>query len=84
MTIYWLLFFFAAIMALTYPVDSRARNHVSGQEVGYLVFLVFYSLVGLLRYQIGGDWETYDWIFVDIQGSSLQYYLHALIRHLDC
>ena len=75
MTIYWLLFFFAAIMALTYRVDSRARNHVSGQEVGYLVFLVFYSLVGLLRYQIGGDWMTYDWMFRDIQGSSLEYSL---------
>lgn len=73
MLIYWLLFAFAGLMALAYPVDANRQVVTGGQRLAFVAFIVFYVLLGALRYEIGGDWFTYDEMFEDIRQESLDY-----------
>lgn len=71
MTIYWLLYVFPALMALAYPTTSRPSSGAAGQVLALTAFVVFYTLLAGLRYEIGGDWGNYLEIYDDIAGSSL-------------
>ncbi len=75
MTIYWLLFAYAALLALIYPVSARQEESWATQMLGLLGFVLFYALVAGLRYETGGDWETYAFIYEDIASDSLAYAL---------
>src|SRR3546814_14884969 len=59
MTIYWLLFAVAAIMALVFPVSADHQRIGPVQSLTFIVFLTAYVLVASLRDEIGGDWITY-------------------------
>jgi hypothetical protein len=75
MTIYWLLFAFPALMALSYPRTTERGGFGLGQGLALLVFLVFYTVIGALRFEVGGDWEPYLETFEDISTGSLGYAL---------
>jgi hypothetical protein len=75
MTIYWLLFAFPAIMALAYPVRVDRSGFSLGQGFAFLVFLIFYTLVAALRFETGGDWETYLDIFNEFRFESFGFVL---------
>ncbi len=71
MTTYWLLFAFAALMALA-SRDQGSDGFVPlGQRLGLLAFLVAYALVAGLRFEIGGDWLSYEDMYSVAQTSSL-------------
>ncbi len=67
MTVYWLLFAFAALMALAYPNRDHRIPVTLGQYLALVGFLVAYVLVATLRYNIGGDWQTYDAMYDSIR-----------------
>lgn len=71
MTIYWLLFAFAAAMALAYPVRSEVQAHGPAQGLAFLVFLLAYFMIAMLRDEIGGDWVNYEEILEDISQAGL-------------
>ncbi len=75
MTIYWLLFAFPALMALTYPARTERYGYSSAQAAALLLFALFYAAVGGLRWETGGDWmnyaEMYDEIRLDLPGFAL-------------
>lgn len=77
MFIYWLLFAFPAAMALAYPVRLQRTGpssaHGPAQGLAFLSFVVFYVLLGALRFQTGGDWDTYDDTFNDIKVDTIAY-----------
>ncbi len=75
MTIYWLLFAFPALMALAYPRATERGGFGLGQGLAFLAFLLLYTLIGALRFEVGGDWEPYLETFEDISTSSLGYAL---------
>jgi hypothetical protein len=75
MIIYWLLFAFPALMALAYPVAAQRRGHGALQLLGAIVFVAFYTLLGMLRYETGGDWLAYEETFEDIRQESLSFAL---------
>jgi hypothetical protein len=77
MTIYWLLFAIPALMALAYPVHVDRGGFKLGQGFALLAFLIFYTLISALRFETGGDWETYQDIFDEIRTQSLGF---AVVR----
>ena len=75
MTIYWLLFAFPALMALTYPARTERYGYGSAQAAALLAFALFYALVGGLRWETGGDWLTYAEMYDEIRLDSLGFAL---------
>ena len=75
MTIYWLLFAFPALMALAYPTVMRPSGRNAGQVLALAAFVIFYTLLAGLRYEIGGDWGNYVEIYDDIATDSFSYAL---------
>lgn len=73
MFIYWLLLAFPALMALTYPPQAPRGWNNGTQTAARLSFLLFYVLVGSLRFEVGADWLPYDSIYRDIEGGGLLY-----------
>ena len=79
MAVYWLLFAFAAIMALAYPVGQRVGQAGGqavvvrgvGQSFAFASFALAYTLIGALRYEIGGDWPTYMTMLDDMSHGGL-------------
>jgi hypothetical protein len=71
MTIYWLLFGFAATMALAYPNRDEWIKVGLGHTLALTVFVVSYFLVAILRYQIGGDWLQYEAMYDEIRVGNL-------------
>lgn len=71
MAVYWLLFAFAAIMAIAYPVNQTAARSSLGHSIAFASFALFYTLVGAMRYEIGGDWPTYMTMLEDMSQGSL-------------
>lgn len=70
MILYWLLFGFAAMMALAFPVIDARQKLGPAQTLALLTFLVAYVLLAGLRYKIGGDWDEYDAMYdTALQGS---------------
>lgn len=59
MTVYWVLFAYAALLALSYPVAERRSGTSAVQALSLSGFVLFYALIAGLRYETGGDWETY-------------------------
>jgi len=76
MLIYWLLFAYPAILALTAPaqVDPHGQRS-AGQKLAAFGFVVFYTLLAALREEVGGDWINYIIIYEDIQLDKLAYAL---------
>jgi EpsG family len=72
---YWLLFAFPALMAIVYPNNRARLRSDAAQSIGYVVFILSYVLLAGLRYEIGGDWETYNLIYDDIRTDTLSYAL---------
>ncbi len=60
MLIYWLLLAFPALFALAYPIGERRGALSLGQQLGLIALLLVYTLLSLLRFEIGGDWDTYQ------------------------
>lgn len=73
MTIYWLLFAIPALMALAYPLHVNRGGVGLSQNFAFLAFLVFYTLIAALRFETGGDWETYLEIFEEISFEPLDF-----------
>ncbi len=71
MAVYWLLFAFAAVMAIAYPVNQAAGRSGVGQSFGFASFALIYTLIGALRYEIGGDWPTYMTMLEDMSQGNL-------------
>lgn len=71
MTIYWLLFAFAAVMALTFPVSADHQRIGPIQSLAFVGFLSAYVLVAGLRDEIGGDWITYADMLDEVSHLSL-------------
>jgi hypothetical protein len=76
MLIYWLLFAYPAILALTAPaqVDPHGQRS-AGQKLAAFGFVVFYTLLSALREEVGGDWINYIVIYDDIELDNLAYAL---------
>jgi hypothetical protein len=72
---YWLLFAYPAIMALAFSSHAPRGQAVRGQWLSMWGFVLFYSLLGGLRFETGGDWLTYDEMFEDIRFDTLGYAL---------
>ena len=77
MLIYWLLFAYPAIFALGYPIASQRYKATAAQNLALLGFMIFFTLIAALRYEVGGDWETYQFIFDDIRTDTFSYALTA-------
>lgn len=75
MLIYWLLFAFPAVMAITYPVRMPRYGAGAGHVLALGFFVLFYTAIGMFREEIGGDWYNYHDIFEDIRYDSLEYAL---------
>jgi EpsG family len=73
MAIYWLLFAFPALMALAYPVNQPRYGYGLGHGLAMMAFVLFYAVVGGLRYETGGDWLTYEAMFEEIRTDSFLY-----------
>ncbi|HVR89984.1 MAG TPA: EpsG family protein [Novosphingobium sp.] len=60
-------------MALAYPI--RTERYIPGpaQGLALMAFVLFYVLLGALRFETGGDWLTYGEMFDEIQSESLLY-----------
>lgn len=71
MLIYWLLFAFPALVALIYPVNRRPAVQSGGQTFGLVLFVIFYALIGGLRFETGGDWGAYLEMFEYMSSGSL-------------
>lgn len=67
MLTYWLLFAFPAILTLGYPVARTRLRPSSGQLLALFAFGLGYTLIGGLRYEVGGDWIIYDQIFEELR-----------------
>lgn len=77
MLIYWLLFAYPAIFALGYPISSDRHRITVAQNLALLGFILFFTLLAALRFEIGGDWETYQFIYDDIRTDTFPYALTA-------
>lgn len=77
MTIYWLLFAFPALMALSYPRACERGGFGLAQGFAFLGFLIFYTALGALRFEVGGDWVPYLETYEDIRTGTLDF---ALVR----
>jgi hypothetical protein len=78
MLIYWLLFAYPAVLALTYPARLGERQAPGvAQSLARWGFVVFYTLLAGLRYDVGGDWGNYEIIYEDIRLGTLAHALDA-------
>jgi hypothetical protein len=59
MALYWIIFGYAALMALTFPIEHRERLAVA-HGAAMLLFLLGYVVLATMRYEIGGDWKSYQ------------------------
>jgi hypothetical protein len=66
MTVYWLLFAYAAVMALFFPLREQAGRLGPVLAGAIWLFIVAYVAMAGLRHGIGGDWDTYDDIYDEI------------------
>ncbi len=71
MLIYWLLFAVAAVLAFTFPTAPRAHGHGPAQGMAFAAFLLAYVAISSLRYEVGGDWVTYDLMYDAVAGGTL-------------
>lgn len=71
MTIYWIMFGFAALMALSYPTHVRPGRTDTAQLLAIAAFVVLYGVVATLRYKIGGDWFPYLDMYDRVRGGGL-------------
>lgn len=71
MTVYWLLLAFPAMMAVLFP-EVKERHGVNiSQAAALSAFVAAYTLLSLLRYQIGADWYAYDAMYNQASNASL-------------
>ena len=77
MLIYWLLFAFPALLALAYPITSERYRATPAQGLALSGFSLFFTVLAALREEVGGDWETYQFIFDDIRTDTFAYSLTA-------
>ncbi|MBN8500764.1 MAG: EpsG family protein [Sphingomonadales bacterium] len=75
MLLYWLLLAFPASMALAYPSNRARVTNDAAQSIAYLFFIICYVLLAGLRFEVGGDWATYNTIYEDIRTDTLAYAL---------
>ncbi|MGH6785617.1 MAG: EpsG family protein [Novosphingobium sp.] len=75
MTIYWLLFAYPALMALVYPARIERYGYGAGQGLALLGFVVFYTAIGGLRHETGGDWLTYAEMYEEMRLDTLGFAL---------
>lgn len=73
MLIYWLLLAYPALMALAYPARTGPTRSGAGQVFALGGFVLFYTLLAGLRWDVGGDWGNYEEIYDDIALDSLRY-----------
>lgn len=71
MLVYWLLLAFPALMALAFPMRRERAVLGAGQILTMAAFVLFYTLVSLLRYEIGGDWVAYVAMYDQARALSL-------------
>lgn len=73
MLMYWLLLAYPAVMALAYPARTEQTRQSAGQVLALAGFVLFYTLMAGMRWDVGGDWGNYEEIYDDIALSSLSY-----------
>ncbi len=71
MILYWLLFGFAATMAMLFTRDPESTRLGAGHSLAMIGFVLFYTVLATLRFEIGGDWETYDGMYEFARQSTL-------------
>lgn len=71
MLIYWLFLAFPAAFALAYPVHEQRGWLTLGQQLGLWLLLTLYTLMSLLRYEIGGDWNAYEDMYQQARSATL-------------
>jgi hypothetical protein len=61
MLVYWLIFLFLSLAALTQPRSLHGLNGLSGERWSFLWVLCWISLMLIigLRHEVGGDWNAY-------------------------
>lgn len=69
MTVYWLLFAYAAVMALIAPAQPASGRVGLGQSLAVVGFAFAYIAIAGLRFEIGGDWLNYAGMY-DLAGQS--------------
>ena len=75
MLIYWILLAFPATMALAYPAAMERYRASAAQGLAIISFIIFYTMLAALRFEIGGDWGNYEAKYLDIKTDSLGYAL---------
>ena len=71
MLIYWLLFAYPAVLAFAYPTGPKPAGNSAGQTIALAGFVVFYTLLAGLRWDVGGDWGNYVEIYDEIALATL-------------
>ncbi len=71
MTIYWILLAIPALIALAYSLDEYPGWLSLGHRAMLFAFALFYALVAMLRFEVGGDWGAYVRMYDDVRMSSL-------------
>ena len=71
MTIYWILLAIPALIGLAYSFEEYPGWVSLGHRVMLFAFAVFYAIVAMLRFEVGGDWGAYLQMYEDIRMSSL-------------
>jgi len=71
MIVYWLLLAFPAFMAMVFPTVSNRHGVVPGQAAALGVFVVAYTLLSLLRLEVGADWFAYTAMYDQARTASI-------------
>ena len=71
MTIYWILLAIPALIGLAYSFEEYPGWVSLGHRAMLFAFAVFYAIVAMLRFEVGGDWGAYAGMYEDIRMSSL-------------
>jgi hypothetical protein len=73
MIVYWAIFGFATLMSLRYRSSLQHDGRQRAVETLWLVvFALLYVCVGGFRYEVGGDWVSYGWMYTQISFGSLR------------
>lgn len=75
MLIYWLLFAYPAVLAFAYPATAKPSGQSAGHVVALGGFVIFYTLLAALRWDVGGDWGNYEEIYEEIAPDTFLYSL---------
>lgn len=73
MLIYWVLLAYPAVLALFYPPTDDRKPSEGVQTLALGGFVILYTAIAGLRYEVGGDWSQYLDIFEDIESDTLLY-----------